>query len=140
MLVGRHVLRHGLRQTGPNAECGLPPVMVVCPIPNNHLQMALVQWNQEVKTLATKAPPSGSHTEFAFGARTGVRKTRTQIRQTFVDSSKMRSRSWMRNRELGMIVRQRFRNCCSVHSARGMGSDVFVENLAGSDLYDDEDV
>src|SRR5215831_10317799 len=45
--------------------------------PNRHLQMAFVEGNQEVETFATKVPPSRSHTEFALGTHTGVRRTLT---------------------------------------------------------------
>ena len=39
-----------------------------------------------------------------------------------------------------MIARQRFPELLQRPFRRGMGRDVVVENLAGSDLQDDEDV
>ena len=41
---------------------------------------------------------------------------------------------------VGMIARQRFPKWLKRPFRRRMGSDVLMENLAGSDLYDDEDV
>ena len=38
-----------------------------------------------------------------------------------------------------MVARQRFPELLERPFGRGVGSDVLVENLAGSDLYDDED-
>ena len=41
---------------------------------------------------------------------------------------------------VGMISRQRFPELLERPFRRGMGSDVLVDNLAGSNLYDDKDV
>jgi hypothetical protein len=45
----------GSGRSGPNAECGLPLVIVGRPNPNRHSQMAFVEWNQQLQTFATKA-------------------------------------------------------------------------------------
>ena len=65
VLVGRNLVRHGLRQSGAQRRMGPSAVIVDCPIPNRHLQMALVEGNQEVQTLATKAAAQS----FAYGVR-----------------------------------------------------------------------
>src|SRR5262252_10265682 len=44
---------------------GPSAVIVGCPIPNRHLQMAFVEGNQEVQALATKAAAQS----FAYGVR-----------------------------------------------------------------------
>src|SRR5215472_6043159 len=65
VLVGRNLVRHGLRQTGAQRRMGPSAVIVDCPIPNRHLQMAFVEGNQEVQTFATKAAAQS----FAYGVR-----------------------------------------------------------------------
>src|SRR6516165_10110927 len=54
-LVRRNLVRHGLRQTGAHRRVGPSAVIVNCPIPNRHLQMAFIEGNQEVQTFPTKA-------------------------------------------------------------------------------------
>src|SRR5215472_825460 len=65
VLVGRNLVRHGLRQTGAQRRMGPSAVIVDCPIPNRHLQMAFVEGNQEVQTFATKAAARS----FVYGVR-----------------------------------------------------------------------
>src|SRR5215471_18150093 len=65
VLVGRNLVRHGLRQTGAQRRMGPSAVIVDGPIPNRHLQMALVEGNQEVQTFATKAAAQS----FGYGVR-----------------------------------------------------------------------
>src|SRR5215831_13614327 len=43
VLVGRNLVRHGLRQTGAQRRMGPSAVIVDCPISNRHLQTALVE-------------------------------------------------------------------------------------------------
>src|SRR6266542_3967724 len=90
------------------------------PLCDSHLQVAVVQRDQEVQTSRRKVPPKRSHTEFARGARTGVRNTRTPSAVTPLSSSweKMLSRSWITNR-YGWSPGSASRNCCNVHSAVG---------------------
>src|SRR5215831_8709858 len=97
VLVGRDQIRHGLRRPGPNDECVPPAVIVHGPIPNSHLKMTFVDWNQEVETFATKAAAESFAHRVRLGARTGVRRTRTPrlVRLLSTSAEKMRSRSGM---------------------------------------------
>jgi len=140
VLVGRNLVRHGLRQTGAQRRMGPSAVIVDCPIPNRHLQMALVEGNQEVQTLATKAAAQS----FAYGVRLGGSHRRwqnpyPQIGKAWsTDSEKMQSRS-MDDEALGVAARQRFPELLQCPFRRGMGRGVVVENLAGSNLYHEQD-
>src|SRR6516165_4327076 len=64
-LVRRNLVRHGLRQTGAHRRVGPSAVIVNCPIPNRHLQMAFIEGNQEVQTFPTKAAAQS----LAYGVR-----------------------------------------------------------------------
>ena len=90
-----------------------PAVIVRGPIPgreplagrpdNNHLQMAFVEWNQEVETFATQtAAEPLAHRVRLGGPHRRPQNPYTQIGKTLVDM--MRSRSWMTKR-LRMIAR-----------------------------------
>jgi len=62
--------------------------------------MTFVEWNKEVETSRRRLLPSRSHTAFAFGAHTCVRRTCTprSVRLLSTSSEKILSRSWMRKR------------------------------------------
>src|SRR5262245_32849183 len=47
VLVGRDLLQHGLRQTGPNAVCGLPRRYNAWSTHEQFLEMTFVEQNQE---------------------------------------------------------------------------------------------
>ena len=64
------------------------PVIVDCPIPNRHLQMAFVERNQVVETLPTDAP--------------------AQVRQTLVDFLTEDAVPIVDDEPVGMNARQRF--------------------------------
>ena len=84
-----------------------------------------------------RLPPSRSHTEFAFGARTGVQKNPyAQIPKTLVDLLREDTVPIVDDEAIGVIARQRFPELLERPFRRGMGRDVVVENPAGSDLYD----
>src|SRR5215472_6286179 len=118
-----------------------PAVIVDCPIPNRHLQMAFVEWNQEVETFATKAAAES----YAHRVRLGsphrcTQNSYTQVRETLVDFFSEDAISIVDDEAVGMVAWQRFPELLQRPFGRGMGGDVVVENPAGSDLYDDEDV
>src|SRR5262249_1965202 len=63
-----------------------PAVIVHGPIPNRHLKMAFVEWNQEVETFATKAAAeSFAHRVRLRGPRSRTQNPYTQIGKTLVD-------------------------------------------------------
>src|SRR5215471_11171499 len=104
-----------------------PAVITRGPPTNNPLEMTFVERNQVVQTLPAKAParPQNSH---------------PQVRQTLVDLLSEDAVAIVDQEAVGMISWQRFPELLQRPFRRGMGSDVLVENPAGSDLYDDEDV
>src|SRR5215831_1827193 len=120
---------------------GSPTVIVDRPIPNRHLQMAFVERKQEVETFATKAAAES----FAHRVRLGGPQRRpqnpyTQIGKTSVDIRREYAVAIVDDEAVGMVARQRFPELLQRPFRRGMGRGVEVENLAGSDLHDDEDV
>src|SRR5215471_3719778 len=87
-----------------------------------------------------RLPPSRSHTAFAFEARTGVRRTRTARFKVLVDIRIEDAVTIVDDEAVWMIARQGFPELLQRPFRRGMGRDVVVDNLAGSDLHDNEDV
>ena len=109
VLVGRNLVRHGLRQTG--AQCRMRPsaVIVDCPIPNSHLQMALVEGDQEVQTLATKAAAQS----LAYGVRLRgsyrcPQNPYSQTGKTLVNRLREDAIPIVDDEAVGMVARQRF--------------------------------
>src|SRR6516165_7726801 len=116
-------------------------VIVDRPIPHRHLQMAFVEGNQEVQTFAAKTPAQS----FAYGV--GFRgsywrpqNSYTQIRQTLVDLFREDAVAIVDEEAIEMTARQSFPELLQRPFRCGMRRDVVVENAAGSDLHDDEDV
>src|SRR5215813_15191189 len=114
-----------------------PAVIVHSPIPNSHLKMAFVEWNQEVETFATKAAAES----FAHHVRLGGPHRRPQnlypqICKTLVDICREDAVTIVDDEAGRMIARQRFPELLQRPFRRGMGRDLAVENLAGSDLHD----
>ena len=141
VIVGRDLVRHGLRQTGAQRRMGPSAVIVDCPIPNSHLQMALVEGDQEVQTLATKAAAQS----LAYGVRLRgsyrcPQNPYSQTGKTLVNRLREDAVPIMEDEAVGMAARERFPELLQCPFRRGMRRDVMVEDLAGSDLYDDEDV
>ena len=63
-----------------------PPVIVRGPLPKNHLQMVLVEWNQQVETFATKAPAQSlAHRVRLLRSHRRPQNSYTEVRQTLVD-------------------------------------------------------
>ena len=111
------------------------------PLTNNPLEMAFVERNQEIQTFATKAPAQS----LAHGVRLGGSHWRpqnsySQIGETLVDFLCEDAIPIVDPEAVGMIARQRFPKLLQGPCRRGMGRDVVVDNPAGSNLYDDEDV
>src|SRR5215471_16903291 len=120
---------------------GPPPVIVDRPIPNRHLQMAVVERKQEVETFATKAAAeSFAHRVRLWGPRRRPQNPYTQIGKTSVDIRREHAVAIVDDEAVRMVTRQRFPELLQRPFRRGMGRDVEVENPAGSDLQDDEDV
>src|SRR5215471_3840505 len=120
---------------------GSPPVIVDRPIPNRHLQMAFVERKQEVETFATKAAAeSFAHRVRLWGPQRRPHNPYTQIGKTSVDIRREYAVAIVDDKAVGMVARQRFPELRQRPFRRGMGRGVEVENLAGSDLHDDENV
>src|SRR5262249_24017618 len=120
---------------------GSPPVIVDRPIPNRHLQMAFVERKQEVETFATKAAAeSFAHCVRLGGPQRHPQNPYTQIGKTSVDIRREYAVAIVDDEAVGMIAWQRFPELLQRPFRRGMGRGVEVENLAASDLHDDENV
>src|SRR5215813_4370015 len=120
---------------------GSPPVIVDRPIPNRHLQMAFVERKQEVETFATKvAAESFAHRVRLGGPQRRPQNPYTHIGKTSVDIRREYAVAIVDDEGMGMVARQRFPELLQRPFRRGMGRGVEVENLAGSDLHDDENV
>src|SRR5215471_6955893 len=120
---------------------GSPPVIVDRPIPNRHLQMAFVEWNQEVQTFATQATAeSFAHRVRLWGPQRRPQNPYTRIGKTSVDIRREYGVAIVDDEAVGMVARQGFPELLQRPFRRGMGRGVEVENLAGSDLHDDENV
>src|SRR6516225_2994394 len=88
---------------------GSPPVIVDRPIPNRHLQMAFVEWNQEVETFATKAAAeSFAHRVRLWGPQRRTQNPYTQICKTPVDIRREYAVAIVDDEAVGMVARQRF--------------------------------
>ena len=118
-----------------------PPVIVDRPIPYRHLQMAFVEGNQEVETLATKATAQPlAYRVRLRGSHRRPQNPHTQIGKALVDFLSKDAIAIVDDEAVRMVARQRFPELLQRPFRRGMGSDVLVENLTGFNLYDDEDV
>src|SRR5215469_6776205 len=112
-----------------------PAVIVHGPIPNRHVQMALVEWNQEVETFATKAATQSlAHRVRLWGPHRRTQNLYTQICKTLVDICREDAVTIVDDEAVRMIARQRFPELLQCPFRRGMGRDIVVKNLAGSDL------
>jgi len=103
--------------------------------------MALVEGNQEVQTFATKAAAQS----FAYGVRLWGSHRRSQnpypqIGKALVHRLREDAVPIMDDEAVGMAARQRFPELLPCPFRRGMGRGVVVENLAGSNLYHEEDI
>src|SRR5215471_316809 len=111
------------------------------PLTNNLLEMTFVERNQVVKTFATKAPAQSlAHRVGLGGSHRRPQNSHPQVRQTLVDLLSEEAVAIVDQEAVEMIARQRFPELLQRPFRRGMGSYVVVDNHAGSDLYDDEDV
>src|SRR5215831_10714679 len=118
-----------------------PAVIVHGPIPNSHLKVAFVEWNQEVETFPTKAAAEWlAHRVRLGGPHRRTQNPYTQICKTLVDFLRGDAVAIVDDETIRMIARQSFPGLLQRPFRRGMGRDVVVENLAGSDLHDNEDV
>ena len=114
-----------------------PAVIVDCPIPNRHLQMASVEGDQEVETLPTKAPAQSlAHRICLGGSQRRAQNSYPQVRETLVDLRSEDAIAIMDEEAVRMIAGQRFPELLQRPCRRGMGRNVLVENLARSNLYD----
>ena len=95
--------RPGPMPNGPSA------VIVDCPIPNRHLQMAFVEGDQEVQTLATKAAAQS----LAYGVRLRgsyrcPQNPYSQTGKTSVNRLREDAVPIMEDEAVGMATRERF--------------------------------
>src|SRR5215469_3362739 len=117
-----------------------PAVIVDCPIP------VICRWRSwkgisKSRHFRRRLPPSHAHTELAFGARTGARRTRTpRSARPWSDVRGEDAIAIVDEEALGMTAGQSFSELLHRPFRRGIRGDVVVGNLAGSDLHDDEDV
>src|SRR5215472_848579 len=97
-----------------------PPVIVDCPIPNRHLQMAFVEGNQEVETFTTQAAAQSlAHRVCLGGSHRCPQNSNTQVRETLVELMSEDAIAIVDDEAIGMVTRQRFPELGSVHSAVG---------------------
>src|SRR5262249_61313309 len=95
------------------------------PIPNSHLQMAFVEWNQEVETFATKAAAeSFAHRVRLRGPQRRPQNPYTQIGKTLVDIRREDVVAIVDDETIRMIARQGFPELLQRPFRRGMGGDV----------------
>ena len=86
-----------------------PAVIVHGPIPNRHVQMALVEWNQEVETFATKAAAESlAHRVRLRGPHRRTQNPYTQISKTLVDIRREDAVAVVDDEAVRMIARQGF--------------------------------
>src|SRR6516165_5350877 len=86
-----------------------PPVIVRGPLPKNHLQMVLVEWNQQVETFATKAPAQSlAHRVRLLRSHRRPQNSYTEVRQTLVDFRSEDAIAVMDDEAVGMVARQGF--------------------------------
>src|SRR5215471_21436560 len=86
-----------------------PAIIVHGPIPNSHLQMAFVEWNQEVETFATKAAAESlAHRVRLWGPHRRTQNPYTQIGKTLVDILREDAVAIVDDEAVRMIARQRF--------------------------------
>src|SRR5262249_13476399 len=108
-----------------------PAVIVRGPIPNNHLEMAFIEWNKEVETFATKtAAQSLAHGVRLRGPHRRPQNPYTQICKTLVDIRREDAVTIVDDEAIPMIAGQRFPELLQSPFRCGMGSDVLVKNLA----------
>jgi hypothetical protein len=116
-------------------------VIVDRPIPNRRLQMAFVEGKQEVETFATEAAAQSlAYRVRLWYSHWRLQNPYAQICETLVDFLSEDTVPILDNEAVGMFARQRFPELLQRPFRRGVGRDVVVENPAGSDLHDDEDV
>ena len=86
-----------------------PTVIEPCPLTKNHLQMAFVEGNQEVETLATKATAQPlAYRVRLRGAHRRPQNSYTQVRETLVDFRSEDAIPIVNEEAVGMIARQGF--------------------------------
>ena len=103
--------------------------------------MPLVEWNQEVETFATEAAAQSlAYRVRLWGSHWRSKNPYAQIPKTLVDILGEDPVSIVDNESVRMIARQCLPELLEHPFRCGMGSDVLVENLAGSDLHHDQDV
>src|SRR5215813_7203451 len=118
-----------------------PAVVVHSPIPNSHVKMAFVEWNQEVQTFATKAAAESlAHRVRLWGPHWRTQNPYPQICKTLVEILREDAVAVVDDEAVRLIARQGFPELLQRPFRRGVGSDVLVENLTGSELHYNEDV
>src|SRR4029077_2428786 len=105
-----------------------PSAIVRRPVPNRHLQMPFVEWNQEVETLPAKAAAKSlAHRVRLRGSHRRPQNPYTQIGEALVDFLGEDAVSIVDDEPVRMIARQCLPELLERPFRRGMGSDVLVE-------------
>jgi hypothetical protein len=103
--------------------------------------MAFVAGKQEVETFATEAAAQTLAYRVRFrGAHLRSQNLYSRVHETWVDFLREDAIAIVDDEAEGMIARQRVPELLQHPFRRGMGRGVVAEDLAGSDLYIDEDV
>jgi hypothetical protein len=96
---------------------------------------------RKVQTFATKAPAQSlAHSVRLGRSHWRAQNPHTQVRETDIDFLREDAIPMVNEEPVGMIARKRFPELLQRPCCRQMGRYVLVENPAGSDLHDDEDV
>src|SRR5260370_38538499 len=112
-----------------------PSVVVRRPVPNSHLQMPRVQWNQEVETLPTKAAAESlAHRVRLRGSHRRPQNPYTQVGKALVDLLGEDAVSIVDDKSVRMIARQCLPELLERPFRCWMGSDILLWNPPGSDL------
>src|SRR5260370_8389163 len=118
-----------------------PSVVVRRPVPNSHLQMPLVEWNQEVETLPAKAAAESlAHRVRLRGSHRRPQNPYTQMGKALVDFLGEDAVSIVDDESVRMIARQCLPELLERPFRCGMGSAVLVRSPAGSDLHHYQDL
>src|SRR5215831_5188404 len=104
-----------------------PAVLVHSPIPNSHLKMAFVEWNQEVETFPTKAAAESlAHRVRLGGPHRRTQNPYPQIGKTPVDFRREDAVAIVDDETIRMIARESFPELLQRPFRRGMVRDVVV--------------
>jgi hypothetical protein len=118
VLVGRDLVRDGLRQTGALARNAVSPGLS-CVVQSRRIICRWRSW-KGIKKSRRRLPPSRSHTEFTvWGPQRRPQNSRTQVRKALVDVVSEDAIAIVDGEAVGISPGSASGNCWSVHSAEG---------------------